>query len=80
MSYARSPALTVETYQRMIELWTEQLGENPLPGIMTFTAPRRFMTSLISYCDGKNLYRRIDAARDSRYIKFTVYKPITMQA
>jgi hypothetical protein len=80
MSYARSPALNAETYKRIIQLWTENLGDNGLPGIMTFTVPRRFLDSLTSYCDEKNLCRRADSARDSRYVKLTVYKPIATQA
>lgn len=80
MSYARSPSLTAETYKRMIQLWREQVSRGELPGIMTFTMPRRFLTSLTDYCDQNNLYRRVDVARDSRYVKFTVYKPIATQA
>lgn len=78
--YAREPALNADTYKRMVQTWLEHSARQDMPKIMTFTVPRQYLEAIKSYCKEHQVSYRLDGARDYRYTKLTVYKPITTGA
>lgn len=81
MSYARNPTLNADTYKRLIEHgMANHQGQYGIPLIMTITLPRQYLEAVKSYCKEHELSYRLDGARDYRYTKLTVYKPIATGA
>ena len=80
MSYAREPALNPDTYQRLLQTWIDNAHRDDLPQMMTLTVPRQYLDTIKRYCKERGFFCRQDGARDYRYAKLTVYKPIATEA
>lgn len=67
-TYSRNPALTLETYYRLIDHWRNE--HNP---VFQFTCPERYKLAILDYCARFQLTCMTRVAESSLYQKQTTF-------